>query len=226
MAELTNTPLPNADVIQEFKVQTSLYDASQGRNGGGNINAILKSGTKQYHGDVYEFFRNDKLDANDFFLNRSGQARPEIRQNIFGGSAGGPVGTAKLGFFFVNYQGTRQVSGDSPGTIISTSLPILPTARDAATLESTFSSPATAPVAGNAAGCAASPLTSIDPVILALLNVQSTQFGGGNGGYLIPSIAGTPGITVNPLTCSASVNTGSFTLSKPGTYTDDQFTSN
>jgi hypothetical protein len=219
VAELTNTPLPNADVIQEFKVQTSLYDASQGRNGGGNINAILKSGTRQYHGDVYEFFRNDKLDANDFFLNRAGQARPEIRQNIFGGSLGGPAGTEKLGFFFVNYQGTRQVSGDSPGTIISTSLPIIPTARDAATLESTFSSPATA-------GCAASPLTSIDPVILALLNVKSTQFGGGNGGYLIPSIAGTPGITVNPTNCSASVNTGSFTLSKPGTYNDDQFTSN
>jgi len=226
VAELTNTPLPNADVIQEFKVQTSLYDASQGRNGGGNINAILKSGTRQYHGDVYEFFRNDKLDANDFFLNRSGQARPEIRQNIFGGSAGGPVGTEKLGFFFVNYQGTRQVSGDSPGTIISTSLPIVPTARDASTLESTFSSPATAGTATNPGGCAAVPLTSIDPVILSLLNVKSTQFGGGNGGYLIPSIAGTAGITVNPDTCSASVNTGAFTLSKPGTYTDDQFTTN
>src|SRR5581483_3999433 len=64
VAELTNTPLPNPDVIQEFKVQTSLYDASQGRNGGGNINAILKSGTKQFHGDLYEFFRNDVLNAN------------------------------------------------------------------------------------------------------------------------------------------------------------------
>lgn len=226
VAELTNTPLPNADVIQEFKVQTSLYDASQGRNGGGNINAILKSGTRQYHGDVYEFFRNDKLDANDFFLNRSSQPRAEIRQNIFGGSAGGPVATEKLGFFFVNYQGTRQVSGESPGTIISSSLPIIPTARDAATLESTFSSPATAGTVLNPGGCAAVPLTSIDPVILALLNVKSTQFGGGNGGYLIPSVAGTAGITVNPDTCSASVNTGSFTLSKPGTYVDDQFTSN
>jgi len=219
VAELTNTPLPNADVIQEFKVQTSLYDASQGRNGGGNINAILKTGGQQYHGDAYEFFRNDALDANDFFLNRAGQARPEVRQNIFGGSFGGPVVTPKLGYFFVNYQGTRQVSGDSPGTIISTTLPILPTARDAATLESTFSSPA-------AGTCAAQPLTSIDPVVLALLNAKSSQFGGGNGGYLFPSIAGTPGITVDPTSCSASVNTGSFTFSKPGTYNDDQFTSN
>ena len=61
VAQATNVPLPNPDVIQEFKVQTSLYDASQGRNGGGNVNAILKSGTKEFHGDVYEFFRNDVL---------------------------------------------------------------------------------------------------------------------------------------------------------------------
>lgn len=68
VAELTNTPLPNPDVIQEFKVQTSLYDASQGRNGGGNINAILKSGTNAIHADAYEFFRNTALDANEYFL--------------------------------------------------------------------------------------------------------------------------------------------------------------
>jgi hypothetical protein len=63
VAELTNTPLPNPDVVQQFKVQTSLYDASQGRNGGGNINAILKSGTNSLQGDAYEFFRNTVLDA-------------------------------------------------------------------------------------------------------------------------------------------------------------------
>src|SRR5229473_316113 len=107
-------PLPNPDVIQEFKVQTSLYDASQGRNGGGNVNAILKSGSRELHGDAYEFFRNDVLNANDFFLNRLGQARPVIKQNIFGGSLGGPVVKEKFGYFFVNYQGTRQRSGLSP----------------------------------------------------------------------------------------------------------------
>src|SRR5690349_17091537 len=74
VAQATNIPLPNPDVIEEFKVQTSLYDASQGRNGGGNVNAILKSGTKTFHGDAYEFFRNDALNANEYFLNRAGQA--------------------------------------------------------------------------------------------------------------------------------------------------------
>src|SRR6266853_39981 len=129
VAELTNTPLPNPDVIQEFKVQTSLYDASQGRNGGGNINAILKSGTNQFHGDVYEFFRNTALDANEYFLNQTGSPRPVIKQNIFGGSLGGPVSPGgRLGFFFVNYQGSRQRSGDSPGTLISTFIPYVPAA--------------------------------------------------------------------------------------------------
>jgi hypothetical protein len=103
-------PLPNPDVIQEFRVQTSLYDASQGRNGGGNVNAILKTGTRQLHGDVYEFFRNDALNANEYFHNATGQARPPVKQNLFGVSAGGPVIKEKFGYFFVNYQGTRQRS--------------------------------------------------------------------------------------------------------------------
>ncbi|HYK48304.1 MAG TPA: carboxypeptidase-like regulatory domain-containing protein, partial [Terriglobales bacterium] len=136
VAELTNTPLPSPDVVQEFKVQTSLYDATQGRNGGGNINAILKTGTKKFHGSLFEFFRNTDLNANEWFLNRSQinlglpQQRPDIKQNIFGGSLGGPVGReGKGGYFFVNYQGTRQRSGLSPGAIVSTTLPVLPSAN-------------------------------------------------------------------------------------------------
>src|SRR5215469_16851321 len=145
VAELTNTPLPNPDVIQEFKVQTSLYDASQGRNGGGNVNAILKTGTREYHGDVYEFFRNDKLNANEYFLNASAQPRPPVKQNIFGGSLGGPVVKEKLGYFFVNYQGTRQRSGLSPGTFISTTIPTLPADRSEASISQAFFGNTTTP---------------------------------------------------------------------------------
>ena len=76
VAQSYYVPLPNPDVIQEFRVQTSLYDASQGRNGGGNINAILRSGTRQLHGDAYEFFRNDALNANEYFHNASRAAAP------------------------------------------------------------------------------------------------------------------------------------------------------
>jgi Carboxypeptidase regulatory-like domain len=212
VAELTTTPLPNPDVIEEFKVQTSLYDASQGRNGGGNINAILKSGTNAFHGDVYEFFRNTALDANDYFLKENqlqtgeSNTRPVIQQNIFGGSIGGPIGRgALLGFFFANYQGTRQRSGDSPGTFISTSIPIIP-----ASLRGL-------PPAQLAAALGA---PSIDPVAYALLQVKSNQFGSGANGYLYPALAG------NPLTGTGQTNFGSFAVSEPGKFTDNQFTAN
>ena len=220
VSQSTNVPLPNPDVIEEFKVQTSLYDASQGRNSGGNVNAVLKSGTKNFHGDLYEFFRNDIFNANEFFLNRAGQKRPSVKQNIFGGSLGGPIGSgAKLGYFFVNYQGSRQRSGLSPGTSISNpGFPVLPADRSAANLAAIFSTPATA-------NCAANPI-AIDDVTLALLNVKSNQFGGDANGFLIPSLPGTPGVTVDPNTCNASVNTAPFTISKPGKYTDDQFSTN
>jgi len=196
VVQATYVPLPNPDVIQEFKVQTSLYDASQGRNGGGNVNAILKSGTRTYHGDAYEFFRNDVLNANDFFLNQQGLARPSVKQNIFGGSLGGPVVKEKLGYFFVNYQGTRQRSGLSPGTFISTTIPALPADRSEASISEAFFGNTTTP---------------IDPVVLKLLQFQGNQFGAQPGGYLIPS---------------GNATTGAFAVSKPGKYTDDQFTSN
>ena len=99
--ELTYTPLPSPDAVEEFKVSTSLYDATQGRNGGGNINATLKSGTTKFHGDLWEYFRNTDLDATDYFL-----GKVQIKQNIFGGDFGGPIGPkAKLGFFYVNVSG-------------------------------------------------------------------------------------------------------------------------
>ncbi len=216
VAQATYVPLPNPDVIQEFKVQTSLYDASQGRDGGGNVNAILKSGTREFHGDAYEFFRNTVLNANDFFLNRDGQARPEINQNIFGGSLGGPVVKDKFGYFFLNYQGTRQKSGDSPGTIISTNIPLLPADRSPASLEAAFGLPSIDPVISNAAGTGL--LQQLD---------TSGQFGP-KGGFLIPSgqVAANCTSGCAPGLTDGNVNTGTFTLSKPGTYTDNQFTSN
>ena len=206
VAELTNTPLPNPDVVHEFKVQTSLYDASQGRNGGGNINAILKSGSNAIHGDAYEFFRNTVLDANEYFLKGSGSPRPVIQQNIFGGSLGGPVGkSGKLGFFFANYQGTRQRSGDSPGTLISTFIPYVPAADRGP--------------AGAAQLAADFGVASADPVAVSLLAFQSNQFGAPANGYLFPLPNNVPAGT-------APGSLVQFTVSKPGKFTDDQLTAN
>jgi len=205
-------PLPNPDVIQEFKVQTSLYDATQGRNGGANVNAVLRGGSRELHGDVYEFFRNDALNANEYFHNATGQPRPPVKQNIFGGSLGGPVGTERFGYFFVNYQGTRQRSALSPGTQISNpGLPALPTQRDATSIADAFST-------------ASAPITPgmIDPVILKLLQAKGSLFGDANG-YLIPSV---PGVTPDLNPDKASYVTAPFLISKTGSYTDDQFTTN
>jgi hypothetical protein len=210
VAKLTNTPLPSPDVVQEFKVQTSLYDASSGRNGGGMVNAVLRTGSNRWHGDAFEFFRNDKLNANDYFLSRNGQARPELRQNIFGVSVGGPLGTdGRAGFIFGNYQGTRQRSGADLGTVISTSIPILPSLanRTDANLVNTF--------LRNVPGA------HIDPVVLKLLNLTGTQFCDSPTSALVPTIPGTPGVT-NP--AAPVLNSGSFTCSNPGRFNDDQFT--
>jgi hypothetical protein len=200
--ELTYTPLPNPDAIDQFKVSTSLYDATQGRNGGGNVNATLKTGTAQYHGDAWEYFRNTKLDANDFFLNAGGKPRPVIQQNIFGGDLGGKVDpSAKLGYFYVNYQGTRQRSGASAGTFINTSIPYVPLAdRQSATQL--------------AADCG---VPSVDPVAFKILNAKSNQFGAGAGGYLYP-------LPTNVPTTTACLTPVPFLLSTTGKFADDQFT--
>lgn len=105
--------LPPPDAIQEFKVQTSDYSAELGRAAGAVLNATVKSGTNQFHGDVWEFFRNDILDAADWFEDNSPTpVKGEYRFNQFGGTIGGPIIKNKV-FFFGDYQGTRRVQGTS-----------------------------------------------------------------------------------------------------------------
>lgn len=107
-----NVSVPAPDAIQQFIVQTSLYDATQGRNSGGNVAAITKSGSNEFHGNLYEFLRNEKLNANDFFLNAAGRPRPVLKRNQFGGTLGGPIRKDKT-YFFLSYQGTRERNGAS-----------------------------------------------------------------------------------------------------------------
>ena len=112
--------LPPPDAIQEFKVQTSDYSAQLGRAAGAVLNATVKSGTNQIHGDVWEFFRNDVLDAADWFENNSPTPhKGEYRFNQFGGTIGGPIIKNKL-FFFGDYQGTRRVQGTSVAAQVPT----------------------------------------------------------------------------------------------------------
>src|SRR3984893_13403571 len=100
---------PSVDAVQEFKVKTSSFSAEFGHAAGAVINATIKSGTNQLHGTIFEFLRNDQLDANNFFTNAAGQQRPPFHQNQFGGAAGGPIVHNRT-FIFGDYQGTRQAS--------------------------------------------------------------------------------------------------------------------
>jgi hypothetical protein len=120
-----NTPVPNPDVIQEFKIQTSGFDAGYGRGSGANVNVVTKSGTNDWHGSAFEFLRNTALNANDFFLNRANRPKGILNQNQFGGTFGGPIKKDKL-FFFVGYQGTTQKNGLAAQGNTAINLPPIP----------------------------------------------------------------------------------------------------
>ena len=97
---------PSVEGVQEFKIQTNMFSAEQGRNAGATVNIVSKSGTNQFHGSAYDFLRNATLDARQYFAPAS-QAKPAFKQNQFGGSFGGPIVKNKL-FFFGNYEGYRR----------------------------------------------------------------------------------------------------------------------
>ncbi len=107
---------PGVDETQEFKIVTHAFTAQYGWSMGNVLNAITKSGTSSFHGDVFEFLRNDNMDANNFFANKAGDPRPDFKRNNFGVSAGGPLYIPKIyeqkdkTFIFGYYEGLRQQS--------------------------------------------------------------------------------------------------------------------
>jgi hypothetical protein len=104
--------VPNLDSIEEFRLITNSFDAEYGKFSGAVMNAITKSGTNGVHGDVFEYLRNEKFDAHNYF----DPSRAELRRNQFGYAVGGPFWKNKL-FWFTDYQGTRQVTGASTGQL-------------------------------------------------------------------------------------------------------------
>ena len=224
---LDNVPLPNPSTVQEFKTQTSLYDASQGRNGGGNIQVALKSGTNEFHGDGFFFLRNDVLNANDFFRNRNGQPRPRYRQGVYGVSIGGPIYVPRFGeggdtlwsgqnkhFFFFNYQGTHAASGTAAGTNFATNIPVLPTNRSEANLIATFF-PRGLP----------SGFTGLNPVAVAFLNLPPDKCPGFGGNFCIPTIAPNAGHGAAGFNGpGGTLSLGSVNRAALGTFKDNQFT--
>src|ERR1700730_16856800 len=114
-------PLPFPDAVQEFKVETNVIQPQYGYHSTATVNAITRSGTNQFHGDLFEFLRNGDLNANDFFNNARGAPRDTLKRNPFGGTVGGPIRRDKL-FFFGGYQRTSLRSdGVQNTTFIPTS---------------------------------------------------------------------------------------------------------
>jgi len=198
--------VPAPDTIQEFKVQTSLYDAQYGRGAGANVNVETRSGAANLHGNAYYFGRNEILDANNFFANTLGVPRGEFRRSQPGGTLGGPFPwSKKRAFFFVSYQATRDVNAASLSSSVSSlSLPPIPQVRTAATLGTAFGGQT-----GAFGGVAIAPDGSnINPAALNLLNAKIPD-----GTYVIPS----------PQSSSSGVN---YTAVVPGHYNEDQFNTN
>jgi hypothetical protein len=201
--------IPNPDSIQEFKVQTGLYDASYGRNAGANVNVVTRSGGNEFHGNVFEFFRNDALNANDFFRNRAGQPRGVLKQNQFGFTFGGPIRKDKL-LFFVSYQGMRQINGVGGGGTSNFFSPPFSNDRSRAALGKLF---------GGQGGLfggvkVANDGSNISQQALALLNLKLP-----NGQFAIP----TPQV-VNLAQPFALQGFSAF--STPATFDEDQFIAN
>ena len=198
--------IPAPDTIQEFKVQTSLYDAQYGRGAGANVNVETRSGTADLHGNAYYFGRNEALDANNFFANATGVPRGEFRRSQPGGTLGGPMPwSKKRAFFFVSYQATRDVNAASlSSSVRSLSLPPIPLVRTPASLGAVFGGQ-TGALGGVAVAADGS---NINPVALNFLNAKNPD-----GTFVIPS----------PQTSASGVN---YTAVVPGSYNEDQFNTN
>lgn len=119
--DFTNGPAGSAagaalgvETIREFRVEANSYGAEFGRNFGGQINAVSKSGTNSFHGSLYEFHRNDNFDARNFF---DGAQKPEFKRNQFGGSFGGPIKRDRT-FFFFGYESLRENLGQTIRTVV------------------------------------------------------------------------------------------------------------
>ncbi|PWU09402.1 MAG: hypothetical protein C5B51_06355 [Terriglobia bacterium] len=198
-----NVSVPAPDAIQEFIVQTSMYDATQGRNVGGNVAVVTKSGENQVHGSAWEFLRNRELNANDFFLNAAGRPRPVLNRNQFGGTLGGPIRKDKT-FFFVSYQGTRERNGASLTN--SLSFPLIPSGL------TNDRSPAALTALQQSFYAPGQTVPALSPISVKLLQAKLPD-----GSWAIPSAARTAASPALP------VNTP---MSGVSTFREDQFNAN
>lgn len=216
---LNNNIAPAPETLSEVKLQTSLYDASTGRSGGGNFQLVTKSGTNSYHGTGYYYLQNEKLNANDFFFNKDGIARPKARRNEGGFTIGGPLVRDRF-FFFGGYQRTKAVTGFVP---TASSISVLPAALALISGDRTKQNLFDAFRALNPGITASIPNpNAIADVAVRLLNLRNPA----TGDFMIPSPR--PGATIgNDAAVAGSVGGNPYIRQRnvfPGEFQQDQFT--
>ena len=211
--------VPNPDTISELKIQTSQYDAVYGAQVPGTA-LVTKSGEHQYHGDAWEFVRNDVFNANSYFRAATGQSKPNLKQHQFGATVGGPVRRRKL-FFFSSYQGTRQVNGLDTTSTSNPILPPLTNDRSAAALAAQFC-PANHPLdpryltfaGGKQLDCrnqVSETTAPINPVALSILQMKTP-----GAGWLVP-------VPQTPVLTGSNAGLGFSSYSQPSIYRENQF---
>jgi hypothetical protein len=222
----TGIPIPSTDAISEFKVQTSTYDASYGRNPGANVTVSTKSGANNFHGSGFEFFRNSILNASDYFYNQiPNQPHQVLNQNQFGATIGGPIKKDKL-FFFFSYRGTRgkngvAAQGETFGAKLPTSLDPYAALGSRGTCITPvavpdFSSIASSCDATAQAFAASQGITNI--VGLRIFQLQTGAGAGVKNNYYIPSPIS------DPQFCDDSTGSCNFTV--PAIYHENQYVAN
>jgi hypothetical protein len=208
---------PAPETLSEVKLQTSLYDASTGRSGGGNFQLVTKSGGNTLNGSIYHYLQNEALNANDYFFNRDGIDRPKARRNEGGFTIGGPVVKDKF-FFFGGYQFTRAKTGFVPTAASLTRLPeafrLISGARTAENIAAAFRqlNPAF-------------PLTAaqISPTAVRILNIRNPE----TGDFFVPAPRAGLARTGVDQTVAQWVGGNPFVQQRnvfPASFDQDQFT--
>jgi hypothetical protein len=178
---LSDNISPAPETLQEVKLQTSLYDASTGRSGGGNFQLVTKAGGNKFNGSAYYYLQNKALNANDFFFNKEGLEKPQASRNEGGFTIGGPVVQNRF-FFFGGYQYTKANTGFVPTARSTSVLPLalgrITGARTAQNLADAFNA-----TNGCVAGVNCLTAADISPIALRLLNLQNPV----TGGFVIPA---------------------------------------
>jgi len=206
-ATVGNAPI---DAIQEFRAVSTNPAASEGRSSGGQVELVTKSGTNDFHGNLYEYNRTAKTAANSFFNNRSGIARPQLTRNQFGGSIGGPIMKDAL-FFFFNYEGRRDAQGVSYLRVVPLD---------------TFRNGGLAYINANA-GCSSSSRANTTPSCISVLTpaqVAALDPKGIGGSSALLSFLNSRYPHANDLTAGDGINTGGFRFNAPSHRKDNTYT--